>query len=76
MPARRWVNDRGQIRWQPMLEDGSVMHSLFGATWACEDNLVYGGLEKLYRSKSRAERVARREQAYRDAREERRFYRD
>lgn len=74
MPARRWVNDRGQVRWQPMLEDGSVMYSIFGGIWDRTDLLE--GLERLYRSKARAERVARREQAYRDDREGRRFYRD
>lgn len=80
--ATEWVDGRGRSRWQPRTQNGeSLWHvsnyadGMHQAWWAQDPNvfLAFHG-PVTYRSRARAERVARRRQARQEAKALRRMH--
>ena len=66
MPSTEWRDGRGRSRWQPTLEDGDRWWIYVGEPYWLD--IMPGGYAApvLYRSRRKAERVARKEQHRRD----------
>ena len=82
--AVEWVDGRGRSRWQPITPDGEspwlVSDYINGAhrAWRAQapDFSLFGGFPNpvTYKSKARAERIARRRQARQEAKALRRIH--
>lgn len=60
--AKKHTNDRDEVKWQPMLDDGDrCWVNSWGKVWSHYAETVWGTYgPKLYKSKARALRVAKR----------------
>jgi len=65
MPTKEWVNESGQKRYQPMLDNGALLWETPYLTLWTPDRPYGYHLPVRYRSKRNAERRARREQKWR-----------